>query len=455
MYNNKRIYLIGIGGVSMSGVAHMVKDLGAVVTGSNNEVNEYINILKNNGISVFIEHNKDNIKNFNPDIVIYTPAIDKENEELKYAIDNNIPCYERAEFLGMLSKEYKNCLCISGTHGKSTTTGLLSLVFLEANLNPTIQVGAILPEINSNIKIGSKDYLIMESCEFANSYHHFFPTASIITNIDSDHLDYFKTLDNIKTSFKTYANKIPQDGYLIVNNDDDNSNILKDTNTKVVTYGIKNKSDFTAKNIEFKENGCANYDIYYKEKFLINIDLYIPGIHNVYNSLAVFALSSKYIDDEYTIKKGIEKYKGVGRRFEFIGKYNDALIYDDYAHHPTEIETTINSLNNVKYNKNWAIFQSHTYSRTFEHLEDFAKVLSKFDNIIIAPIYAAREINTYGVSEDQLVNLIKKDNNNVIYIDSFDKIVNYLKENVKENDIVITVGAGPIDKVAKALKKEN
>ncbi len=453
MYKDKKIHMIGIGGVSMSGIAHMLLDMDAVVTGSSNENNNYIKALQEKNVKIFLEHKKENVENI--DIVIYTAAIKEDNEELKYARENNIECYERAEFLGLLSKEYKNCICISGTHGKSTTTGFTSEVFLEANLNPTIQIGATLPSIKSNIKIGSKDYLIMESCEFADSFLHFFPTSSIITNIDNDHLDYFGTLENIQKSFAKFTSLIPTDGYLLINNDDENSKILLDTNTNVITYALENEADFTAKNIIYKNNGCATYDIYMNEEYIISIDLNVPGKHNVYNSLAVFALSTNYITDVNIIKNGLENYVGVGRRFEYIGKFNNALIYDDYAHHPTEIETTFDSLNNVTYNKNWAVFQAHTYSRTHEHLKEFAEVLSMFDNIIIAPIYAAREINTYGVSEEQLVTLIKEKNNNTVFIDSFEKIENYLKENVKEKDIVITIGAGPINEVANALKKEN
>ncbi|MEG1288535.1 MAG: UDP-N-acetylmuramate--L-alanine ligase, partial [Bacilli bacterium] len=350
----------------------------------------------------------------------------------------------------------KNCLCISGTHGKSTTTSMVSLAFLEAKMNPTIQVGALLPQINGNSFIGSKDYLIMESCEYVDSFLHFHPTGTIITNIDNDHLDYFGNLDNIKKSFKKFVNLIPNDGFLVINNDDENSkNIYDETNALVITYGINNESNYMARNIVCNSKGYYSFDVYYNGEFLININLSVNGKHNIYNALATIALSKNYINDINDIKNGIESYHGIERRFEFIGKYKNVLIYDDYAHHPTEIKTTIDSVKSVKHNESWVVFQPHTYSRTKEHMEDFAKVLSEFDHVIIATIYAAREVNTFNINEDMLVDCIKKNgNNNVLYIDSFDKIVDYLKEFTHDNDLVITVGAGPVNKVGLLLKDQ-
>ncbi len=451
MYKNKKIHLIGIGGVSMSGIAKMLISYGAIVTGSNTGENDYTKMLENEGVTVYHDHNSNYIAH--SEIVVYTAAISEDNPELMKAKELGLEIYERSAFLGELSKLYKNCLCISGTHGKSTTTGLISTVFLKANLDPTISVGALLPIINSNIKIGSFDYLIMEACEYVDSFLHFYPTGAIITNIDNDHLDYFKNLNNIKKSFKKYSELIPTDGYLVINSDDENSIELNDANTNVLTYGINSDAIYKAENIKFNESGCASFDIYYKKEYLTTINLNIPGKHNIYNCLAVVALSRNYISDIQTIKEAIESYTGVGRRFEYLGKYNNALIYDDYAHHPTEIATTYNSTTKFSYNQNWAIFQGHTYSRTHEHLEEFAKILAKFDNVIIAPIYPAREKNIWNVKEETLVSLIKKINPNVIFINNFKDIENYLKENIKVNDFVISIGAGPINEVTKNIAK--
>lgn len=454
MFTNKKIHFIGIGGISMSGIAEITKSLGATVSGSDITETEITKNLEKKEMFIKYGHHPEMIKD--ADIIVYTAAIHEDDPERIETKKLNKENYERAEFLGIISKQYKNCLCISGTHGKSTTTGMVSMCFLEAKLNPTIQIGAILSEINGNTKIGSKDYLIMESCEYVDSFLHFHPTSIIITNIDDDHLDYFKNLDNIKKSFNKYVNLLPNNGLLVKNNDDTNSlDVEAGYQGKIITYGIDSAADYQAKNITVNELGHYSFDVYYQNKMLINISLNINGYHNIYNSLAALALSHYYIDDITIIKKGLEKYHGVGRRFEYLGKFNGAYVYDDYAHHPTEIKTTLESVKKVAHNQDYCIFQSHTYSRTKEHLEDFANILSQFDNVIIAPIYPAREINTFNISEEMLVDKIKEKNPNVIYLDSFDSILEYIKNTVKEKDLVITVGAGPVNKIAQSLTKQN
>ena len=452
MFNNKKVHFIGIGGISMSGIAEIVKSLGGIVSGSDIQESQITEKLIQDGMNIKIGHHPEMIKD--ADIIIYTAAIHEDDPEMLETKKLNKENYERAEFLGIISKQYENSLCISGTHGKSTTTGIVSMCFLEANLNPTIQIGAMLSQINGNTYIGGKKYLIMEACEYVDSFLHFHPTSIIITNIDNDHLDYFKNLDNIKTSFNKYVNLLPQNGTLVKNNDDVNSNNVENGfNGLVITYGIKNNAQYMAKNIKVNDLGHYSFDIYYQDKMLTNISLNINGEHNIYNALAAFALCHNYIDDIEVIKNGLEKYRGVGRRFEYLGLCNGAYVYDDYAHHPTEIKTTLESVKKIKHNQDYCIFQSHTYSRTKEHLEAFADVLSNFDNVIIAPIYPAREINTFNISEDMLVAKIKEKNPNVIYLDSFDKITNYIKNTIQEKDLVITVGAGPINKVAQDLTK--
>lgn len=449
MFNGKKIHLIGIGGVSMSGIADILLSLGSSVTGYDMKKSDYTEALENKGIKISYEYNLDNIKD--ADIVVYTAAIKDDNEELKYAKSLNKELYERSVFLGMIMKQYKNVLCISGTHGKSTTTGMVSTIFLKNNMNPTIQIGAMLPLINSNSYVGGKEYFIAESCEFVDSFLDFFPTSEIILNIDNDHLDYFHNLDNIIASFKKFTELLPEDGKLVVNNDDLNASKASIDIGNKITYGINNNSKYMAKNIEYDEIGNPSYDLYIDNELITKVNLNIKGIHNVYNSLAAISLSHQYIDNINDIVTALEEYHGVERRFEFIGNYNNAKVFDDYAHHPSEIETTYNSLKSVKHKNEWIVFQSHTYSRTKDHLEEFANILSKFQNVIIAPIFPAREINIWNVKEDDLVKLINEQNGNAIYIDSFDKIIDYLKENVKEDDLVITIGAGPIDSVAKSL----
>lgn len=451
MFENKKIHMIGIGGISMSGIAMILKSFNASVTGYDATKTPLTENLEKSGINVTYETNLKNVKD--ADIIIYTAAIHEDNEELKYARKENKCIYERSTALGLLMKEYENVLCISGTHGKSTTTGMVSTIFMKAGLNPTIMIGAMLPIINSNNHIGSKKYFIAESCEYVDSFLEFYPTSEIVLDIDDDHLDYFKNIEGIISSFKKFTSKLNNNGNLIINNDDENTVLMAKDENKI-TYGINNNSNYMAKNISYNENGHASYDLFINGNYIDKIKLSVSGIHNVYNSLAAIAMCKLYdISLEY-IKDGLLAYTGVGRRFELIGKYNDALVYDDYAHHPSEIKTTLDSVKKVNHNKDFAIFQSHTYSRTIEHLNEFADVLSKFDNIIIAPIYPAREQNIWGVKEEMLVDLIKEKNPNVIYLDSFDKIKDYIKSTIKPNDLVITIGAGPINEVAKEIVNE-
>ena len=454
MFKDKRIHFIGIGGISMSGIAQIVQSLGGIVSGTDIKESEITEKLVEEGMDIKYGHHPEMIES--ADIIVYTAAIHEDDPERIATRNLHKENYERAEFLGIISKQYENCLCISGTHGKSTTTGMVSMCFLEACLNPTIQIGAMLSPINGNTHIGDNKYLIMEACEYVDSFLHFHPTSIIITNIDNDHLDYFKNLDNIKKSFNKYVNLLPEDGLLIKNNDDINSsNIEAGYKGKVITYGITNKADYMAQNIKVDDLGHYSFDIYYQDKFLTTISLNINGKHNIYNALAVFALSYNYIKDIEIIKRGLEKYRGVGRRFEYLGLCNGAYVYDDYAHHPTEIKTTLESVKKIKHQQDYCIFQSHTYSRTKEHLDAFADILSKFDNVIIAPIYPAREINTFNISEEMLVAKIKEKNPNVIYLDSFAKITEFIKNKVQEKDLVITVGAGPVNKISKDLVKSN
>ena len=449
--NNKNVYIIGIGGVSMSAIAKLLIHYGYNVSGSDNQMTDYSSNLK---VNITIGANPDNIDN--TDIVIYTSSIPSDHPELVRAKELNKIIYSRPQFMGLLSSYYKNVICIAGTHGKSTTTGMTSLAFIENGVDPTILIGANLPLIDGNIRIGSRDYLILETCEFKDAFLSFKPTSETILNIDDDHLDYFINIDNIKKSFTKFMN-IETNKNLVLNADDSNMSDLIKPNLNTITYGINNSANLMAKNVSYDDYGHPRFDVYYNDELLININLSVIGIHNIYNALATIAQTIIFDLDINKTKTGIELFTGVGRRFEHLGTYKDNIeVYDDYAHHPTEIMSTLNSVKSVKHNKSYAIFQPHTYSRTKEHLSEFAAVLSKFDNIIIAPIYAAREINTYNVHESDLVNLIKENNNNVIYLESYDLIVDYLKDNLNSNDLVITIGAGPVNNVGlKLLKKEN
>jgi len=303
MFTNKKIHMIGIGGVSMSGIADILLSYNCEITGYDVKESELTKKLASKGIKISYEINLKNIEN--ADIVIYTAAIKDDNEELAYAKKLNKELYERSVFFGLMMKNYKNVLCISGTHGKSTTSGMVSSIFMEAKLNPTIQIGAILPLIGGNDHVGDKEYFIAEACEYVDSFLDFFPTAEIILNIDNDHLDYFGNLDNIIKSFNRYTKLLPDNGILVINADDENTLIATKDSKKKITYGIENSANYMAKNIDFDENGHARYDLYINNEMKINVSLGVSGIHNVYNSLAAIALSHQYILDLEIITKAL------------------------------------------------------------------------------------------------------------------------------------------------------
>lgn len=449
----KNIHLIGIGGASMYCIAAQLHHDRKNITGSDMQESDNTNYLKSLGIDIAIGHNIDLLKK--SDLVIYTAAIPDDDIELVYAKEHNIECVERAVFLGEYTKDYENLICISGTHGKSTTTSMVASVFLEAELNPTIQIGASLKKINGNFYIGGKKYFVLEACEYVDSFLNFHPTSEIILNIDNDHLDYFGKLKNVKKSFKKYVELLPESGYLVVNIDDENTQELIHLKQNVTTYGIENdKAIVQAKNITISDFGYPSFDCFVNNEYLETFHLSVFGKHNVLNALATISMALNYNISTEVIKKALKEFTGVGRRFEYLGEYKGAHLFDDFAHHPTEIWSTYNSSKRIRHNETWAVFQSHTYSRTVEHLSEFAEVLAKFDNVIICDIYPAREENIWNVKESDLVDLISKKNKNVKHIPTYSEIAIYLKDKIKENDLVITIGAGPVNKVAKLLLEE-
>ena len=449
----KNIHMIGIGGVSMSGIAAILTNWGFKVTGSDSSESENTKKLKEKGIEVTIGHNLDDIKN--ADVVVYSAAIKHDDPEMLEAKKLNVPTVERADFLGELTRCFKNTIAISGTHGKTTTTSMVSLCFVEALKDPSIQVGAFLKTLDGNYKVGNSEYFVIEACEYVESFLKFSPKAEIILNIDNDHLDYFKTFENIKNAFIKYVKLLPDDGILVVNGDDSNClELPKFTKAKTITYGITNKNtNFFAVNIVFDKDGFAEFDVYHNDEFFDRIKLCVPGMHNVLNALACIALCTEYGIDKNYIKSALSKFTGAHRRFEFKGTFNGASVYDDYGHHPTEIIATAKSLMNKKYNKSWVVFQPHTYSRTKNLLEDFAKALLNFDNIIVLDIYAARETNTYGITSKDLADKIVSLGKNANYIPDFDSCISYLKENVNKDDIVLTLGAGTVTNIGPMLVK--
>ena len=425
---------------------------GFLVTGSDAHCSEITDKLIKNGISVIIGHDIDNLRK--ADAIVYTAAISKDDPEMVEARNLNIPLIERCDFLGELTKAFENTIGISGTHGKTTTTSMVSVCFLKAGLDPNIQVGGILNQIDGNYKIGNSEYFIIEACEYVESFLKFRPKAEIILNIDNDHLDYFKTFDNIKNAFIKYVKLLPSNGILVLNADDKNCLDLKEYSAgPYITYGIENlNADFVAKNIEFNNDGFPEFDVYKHSEFYSHITLSVAGYHNVLNALACISLCDYYGITSDAIKTGLSEFTGAHRRLEYKGSYNNISVYDDYAHHPTEIKATCNALYNKKFNKAWVIFQPHTYSRTKNLLNEFAESLSNFDNIIITDIYAARETNIYGVSSKDIVNRLNSSRKaNCEYISNFEDIVKFIKEHAKPNDIILTLGAGDVTNIGPMI----
>lgn len=451
----KKIHMVGIGGVSMSGIAEILHHWGFTVTGSDAHASEITDKLKKHGIKVTIGHDIESLRE--SDAVVYTAAISQDDIEMIEAKNLNIPLIERCDFLGELTKAFDTTIGISGTHGKTTTTSMVSVCFLKANLDPNIQVGGILKQIDGNYKIGNSEYFIIEACEYVESFLKFRPKAEIILNIDNDHLDYFKTFDNIKNAFIKYVKLLPSDGILVLNADDSNClDLSKYTKSNYITYGIENENaGFIAKNIKFNNDGFPGFDVYKHNTFYAHIQLSVAGRHNVLNALATISLCDYYEISSKTIQDALIDFTGAHRRLEYKGNFNNISIYDDYAHHPTEIKATCNALYNKKFNKAWVIFQPHTYSRTKNLLNDFAEALSGFDNIILTDIYAAREKDTYGVSSKDIVNRLNSSRkSNCKYIPNFDDIVKYIKENAKPNDIVLTLGAGNVTDIGPMILKQ-
>ena len=451
----KNIYMIGIGGISMSGIADILKSWGYKVSGSDRVESDIVKKLRENKIKVKVPQTGKNIDD-NVDFIVYTAAIKEDNPEMIEAKKRSIPMMERGLFLGEITKLFADTIGVAGTHGKTSTTSMLSCIFLETNIDPTIQVGSILKNIDGNYRVGKSDTLIIEACEYSDSYLSFKQKSAIVLNIDNDHLDYFKNLDNIKKSFYEYVSHLPNDGYLVMNNDDDNSkDIGKHTKANVITYGIKNKAMFMANNILFDKNGFASFDVLFGKEHLGSVNLSVPGEHNVYNAMAAIALSYMYGISFDDIKNGLSKYTGASRRMEYKGKFNGAEVYDDYGHHPTEIDATAKAILKKEYNKSWVVFEPHTYSRVYKHKKDFAKSLCEFDNVIITDIYAAREKNEYGVKEEDIINELKKYDKDAIYISDYDDIKEYLKSRVEIGDIILTLGAGNVTKLSDLLISKN
>ncbi len=449
--NCKRIYFVGIGGISMSGIALILKSWDYIVYGSDSVVSPQTENLEKQGITVNIGQVADNITK-DIDLVVYTAAIKEDNPELVKARELNIPCIERGEFLGELTKLFSDTIGIAGTHGKTSTSSMVALAFMQANYDPSIQIGAVLKNIKGNYRVGSSDHFIIEACEYHDSYLNFKHKSAIVLNIDDDHLDYFKNIDNIQKSFQKYVSNLPENGFLIINRDDERCYELRNhTKAKVISVGSDNRADWYYSNVTYDKAGFPSYEAYYHNEYVGKVTLRVLGNHNIFNSLCCIALCSCYNISIKIVKQALLGFTGASRRLEYKGLFNKAKVYDDYGHHPTEIKATVDGIKRINHNKSWVVFEAHTFSRFKSHLKEFAESLKDFDNIIIMDIYAAREVNTFGVKEEDLIEELKKYNKRAVHISDYGEIVNYLRDKVQENDLILTLGAGNVTKIATLL----
>ena len=446
------LHFTGIGGISMSALAEIMISRGFTVTGSDSHESKITDHLESLGAKIFYNQVAGNISS-NIDVLIYTAAIKQDNPELVKAKELGIPLLTRAEFLGQIMLNYPMAIGVSGTHGKTTTTSMLSQIMLEGNTDPTILVGGIMPAIHGNTRVGHSDKLITEACEYTNSFLSFKPNMAIILNVAADHLDFFKDLDDIRHSFRKFAELVPDDGFLVINSDIDNLEYFTDgLKCKVITVGSDPaKSDYSAANIEFDQFAKGSYDLVVNGEKSFHVALNVTGEHNIYNSIAAIAAAHAMGISDENIKAGLTQYGGTDRRFQYKGKVDDVTIIDDYAHHPDEITATIKTAKHYPHKKMWVVFQPHTYSRTKSLLPEFGKALKEADAVVLADIYAAREKDTLGVSSLDVKKEIEKYGTEVHYYPSFSEIENFLLESCSPGDLLITMGAGDVVKIGEHL----
>ncbi|MBD5394889.1 MAG: UDP-N-acetylmuramate--L-alanine ligase [Lachnospiraceae bacterium] len=447
------IYFIGIGGISMSGLAEILLEEGFTVSGSDMHSSALTKQLEERGARIFYGQKYENIT---PDIdlMVYTSAIHPDNPEFVASNDLNIPVLTRAQLLGQMMKNYKTPIAISGTHGKTTTTSMVSEILLLADLDPTLSIGGILKTINGNIRIGHSGYFVTEACEYTNSFLSFYPKIGIILNVEEDHLDFFKDIEDIRHSFHLFAKLLPADGTLIIGGSIPGiETITEGISCRIITFGSSDTFDYSAADISYDEKGCASFTLTRKGERAERYHLNVPGEHNILNALSAIALSELLAIDTGIVQKALEGFKGSERRFEYKGTRSGVVIIDDYAHHPTEITATLKAAANYPHKKLYCVFQPHTYTRTKAFMKDFAKALSLADEIILAKIYPARETDDLGISSDTLKKEIEALGKTCYYFPSFSEIEKFILNNCQAGDMLITMGAGDVVKVGENLLK--
>ena len=439
----RRVHLAGIGGVSMSPLAEVLHGMGLAVQGSDQSGSPAVDHLRAQGISVHVGHEASDIEG--AEFLIRTAAIHDDNPEIAAARAQGIPVFERAEAWGAIMRQYENAVCIAGTHGKTTTTSMTTHIFMAAQADPTVMIGGTLPMLHSGYRVGKGDTIILESCEYCNSFLHFFPTVAVVLNVEADHLDFFKDLDDIKRSFRRFAQLTPPDGRIVVNADDEGAmDALK--GLPLFTFGCREGADCQARDLTW-HSGRPDFDVVVDGKVYTHLSLRVAGLHNVYNALA--AASAAYVlgIPSKAVRQGLEGFFGAGRRFELKGQYNGARVYDDYAHHPAELHALLEMAQSLGCERVICAFQPHTYTRTKALFDDFVRELQLADLVILTDIYAAREQNTIGISSRDLAERIP----GALYCPSLPEAAEKLRELAQPGDLIVTAGAGDIYTVGEML----
>ncbi|MDE6221940.1 MAG: UDP-N-acetylmuramate--L-alanine ligase [Lachnospiraceae bacterium] len=445
------VHFIGIGGISMSGLAQILIEEGFPVSGSDARKSPLTQHLVSMGATIHYPQMASNI-NDSIDLVVYTAAIAQDNPEFRAAAEKGLPLMTRADLLGQIMKNYKLPIAVSGTHGKTTTTSMVSEVLLAADADPTLSIGGILKSIEGNIRVGKSDYFVTEACEYTNSFLSFFPRISIILNIEEDHMDFFKDIEDIRHSFRQFAEILPADGCLIINKGIDHvEQLTEGLDCKIITFGTDAEADYCFTDAAYDALGRASYTLIKKGVDCGTVQLGVVGEHNILNSLSVIALMDLLGFDSDVVRNALSSFSGTDRRFEFKGEVAGVKILDDYAHHPTEITATLKAAANYPHQTLWCVFQPHTYTRTKAFLKDFASALSLADKVVLTDIYAAREKNTIGISSMDLLHELEKLGIECYYFQSFDEIENFLLKNCINGDLLITMGAGDVVKIGENL----
>ena len=442
----KRAHLVGVGGVSMSPLAQVLHGAGVVVTGSDMHESAEVAHLRALGIPVTIGHLPQSVAG--ADCVIRTAAVHDDNPEIAAARAAGIPVFERAQAWGALMRHYENALCVAGTHGKTTTTSMCAHIFLAAQRDPSIMIGGVLPALGAGHRVGHGDTIILESCEYCNSFLSFFPTVAVILNVDADHLDFFKDLEDVKHSFRRFAELVPETGFVVADRDDANTmDALTGLDRSTITFGLED-GDVHAADLTW-HGGFADFDAMVNGQCYAHVSLSVPGVHNVRNALAACAAAHCLGIPAAAVEEGLRAFHGAGRRFEKKGEFHGAMVYDDYAHHPHELQALLTTAKGLGYQRIICAFQPHTYSRTHELFHDFVEVLKLPDITLLAEIYAARETNTLGISSNDLAREIPGS----IYCPTLADVTEQLRRLAQPGDLILTVGAGDIYQAGEALLK--